>query len=148
MVMDPGSGPGAGGAAPGAGGYEFLSTENAIIATSGARARAFGALNIIAGVVMILGGLAIAATLGATRAEMRVVGYGVAVAALVPLIAGPFYLRAGKAFSEVVRTEGNDIALMLTALTHLRNAVRVEGIATILAFVGGLVAGGIMAGSR
>jgi len=146
--MAPGMLPG-GGFAPamGAGGnYEFTEPENIIIRGAGGRSRTWGVMSIIIGAIeVVLGGIVTAYGFTVSNATVKgtLIGLGlfVVIAALVPVITGKFYMDAGGALTDVANTQGDDIPLMLNAVSKLKIAVQIEALFTIGAFVLGLIVG-------
>ncbi|MBL8717197.1 MAG: hypothetical protein JNL79_14520 [Myxococcales bacterium] len=121
------------------GGYEFNQTEDAVIGRLGGRARVYGVMSIVIGLLMMAAGVVVIVVLPGPLGLP--VGAAVAVAALQPIVSGGFYAAAGSAFKQVVDTQGNDIPHVLGAVTKLTHAVRVEAIVAILATIAGLVIG-------
>lgn len=120
-------------------GYEFSQAEDAVIRRLGGRARLYGVMSIVIGLLMMAAGLVVIVVVPGSLGVP--VGAVVAVAALQPIVSGGFYAAAGGAFGKVVDTQGNDIPHMMGAITKLTHAVRVEAIVALVATIAGLVIG-------
>lgn len=127
------------GPAPVAGGnYEFTQYDNETIARVGGRAKTYGVVSTVIGVVLfVLAFTAIAAV--PSKRDGALIALGLGAIAVQPVISGHFYSQAGRAFMAVATTQGNDIAHMMEALGKLRSAVRVEAVVAIVALVVGFV---------
>ncbi len=129
--------------------YEFSEYENTIIARTAKFSRAWGIIAVILGVLltimMLLGAVGSVAMSGemddAAAAIllpiMAVVMLG--PIAFVNLITGWYYLSSGRAFQEVVETEGNDVEHLMAALNKVAGAFKIEVIILIIAFLSGIV---------
>ena len=147
--------PHAGYGATAGGTYEFTDGENLTITDVARWARLWGiislvsgALTLVAGIVVIaMGGVIAAATArsGAqglsTSALIAALGVALVPAAIVSIVGGVFYLRAGTALRSVVDTQGNDIELLTNAVSSLTLAFKIEAITMAAGFVIGLVFG-------
>ena len=136
---------GAGAAASG-GTYEFNSVENETIQKLARRCGIWGWFQLITGAMMALGVIGMAVVWGEVAREIGVdfgpgpiVGAGL-VFVTYTLVMGFLYVGAGKNLSAVVRTEGNDIELMLGAIKRLGRAFWIEFAFAIAAFVGAMLA--------
>ncbi len=126
-------------------GYEFTQTENAVIGRLGGRARLYGVMSIVIGLLMLAAGVIVIVVLPGPFGLP--VGATIAVAALQPIVSGGFYAAAGSAFKQVVDTQGNDIPHMLGAIGKLTHAVRIEAVVAILATIAGLAIGFTLGGN-
>lgn len=134
-------------AAPQPGGtYEFTQPQNMTIGRLASRSKTWGIISIIIGVIMLALGIIVIVAIDHDLA--RAGGAVIAAAALQPAVSGAFYLSAGGAFSNVVNTQGNDIAHMMSAMGKLTNAMRVEAIVAIIAMVAGTVLGIVLSGGN
>ena len=118
--------------------YEFSATENQTIDKTGGRAILYGYISIVVGIVGILASIGVGVAFGGGAILF---GVGLAGACLPTLAAGFWYVQAGQALKGVVATNGDDISLMMVALSRVASAFRLEGIATIVALVLGIVLG-------
>lgn len=128
------------GAAASPGGYEFNQWENATIAKVGSRARTWGIMSIVFGVLLI-GGAALLFAYGQKEAKLVPIGGAVLAIGIQPIVSGAFYIAAGSTLSSVVYSQGNDIPLMLQALRKLTHAVRIEAIAAVVTVLVGVYFG-------
>lgn len=92
-------------------GYEFKPAEDEVIGGLARWVGIFAWFSLIAGTLMAIGGL-----LTAPAGFLNVVG------GAVYLFIGMWLRGAGKSLQNVVTTEGDDIAHLMTALGHLRSA--------------------------
>lgn len=113
--------------------YEFAPHEDSIIGAMATRAKLWGYLSLIAGGVMTMAGLGVMVAWRGDEKALTAGGAMLAIA-LAPCISGYSYVAAGRAMRRVVTSSGNDIAHIMSAIASLRSAVRVEVIASILAF--------------
>jgi hypothetical protein len=119
------------------GSYEFNAAENAVIGRAGSRIATWGIIQAVCGSLGIAGGL-----LGLLQGVFALAqGNGGPMVSAVVLLAesGIFLfislliLRAGGALKRVVHTQGNDVPLLMDALTRLGKAFFTQ---TILFLVG------------
>ena len=129
--------------------YEFDEIENATIRKTATRARIWGIVSIVIGVLSV-GGIA-AAYWAASRMQSEIVSglpnaviLALTPIALVYLVIGWFYLGCARAMKAVVETEGDDVELMMNGLAKMTAAFKVEAITTIVAIAVGVI-GGIVA---
>jgi hypothetical protein len=120
------------------GGYEFTAEENKKIEQVAFRANLYGVVSTVTGALLLLFGGALALT------KSPLAGLGLVALSLVPLLSGRWYRQAATALGDVVKTQGNDIALMMTALHKVTEAIRLEVMVTVFAFVVGIAIGGAM----
>jgi hypothetical protein len=120
-------------------GYEFSGSENAVIEACGSRTYTWGVLQTIGGGLVAL--LALGATvmgIGATFAGhpegLIMAAVSIAEAAVI-LFLGVTWIKAGQSLKLVVTTQGNDIPLLMDALTRLGKAFQVLTILTIVGVV-------------
>src|SRR5262245_34790185 len=113
------------GAALSEGEYEFSEMENAVIKKAGERTRTWGIIPIATGVLALLAAVIVVGVglprfpggLGALvgPAILAVVlPYGV-----VYLVMGKLYVDSGNALIDVVRTEGNDVELLMRGVDKM-----------------------------
>lgn len=116
-------------------GYEFNAAEDAVVARTGRRILTWGFLLTIAA----FGGVVVSL---ATLAESLVVGVSLLIAPVLFVLAGLGFVSAGWRLGAVVRTEGNDLDHLMSALEKLGtsffvlNAMSVAaGLLLLLAFL-------------
>lgn len=125
-----------GGAPQGAG--VFGPMERGRIETLGSRAKLFGVLNWIVGVLTLaIGGLVAAFVPGSERA----LGVMVMVAAFVPVLSGKYYVDAGRLLQSVVTAPGDGVPEVMQGLSLIRNALRMEVAMIVLGVVVAMVLG-------
>lgn len=126
-----------------AGLYEFGPYENAIIEKLAGRIRWWGGLSLAFGSLILLGVLITGISAGAAVMSMQgavgllVIGGTIAICVPIVLrffVTGRLYLRSGTAFREVVQTQGNDVAHVLSALEKMGRAFRIEFWITIVGY--------------
>ncbi len=117
-------------------GYEFSAWENATIAKVGSRAKTWGIMSILFGILLVTGA-GLLFSYGAKEPKLVPIGGAVLAIGIQPVVSGAFYFAAGSALASVVTTQGNDIPLMMRALRKLTHAVRVEAIAAIVTILVG-----------
>jgi hypothetical protein len=97
---------------PAASGYEFDEYENIVIKELADNASFFGTIGIVFGILGTLGAVVlIARNANGLMGVVSVVGL---------LVQGIFARKAATRFHTVVNTQGNDIPLMMEALTQLQ----------------------------
>ena len=77
-----------------------------------------------------------------TNGTINGIPVGAVAASLAPLAfvylsCGWFYVTSGRSLFDVVRTQGNDIALLMRAIEDLKKAFMIEAVASVLAIVVG-----------
>jgi hypothetical protein len=113
-VYGPPGGPSAFGAPrPMQGEYEFNETENQTIAAAARWARALGIVLVVNGALMIL--------------NCNIIG------AALNIWVGAYFISGGGSLDSVVKTQGNDVANMMQALTKLATAFKIRVIITLVA---------------
>ena len=112
--------------------YEFTARENVVIRKTGKRSRWWGALSVIWGLIMLATGALAVVWLEAGPGAVAVGGI-YAISAIIPLLIGLNFLRAGRSFLGVSETEGHDIPHLMRALENLGSAL---GIQVAMAVVG------------
>lgn len=148
MPMGPPMGGGAGGRGGGSG-YEFNASENQTIEKVGKICRLWGIIGLILGVVgllAVIGVLIFLVTTAVSSGSSALVGPTALLGTLVPvvlvqLVIPFFYLNAGKSFTQVVTTTGNDMPHLMSASEKLGKAFLIEAIVALVAAVIGLVFG-------
>jgi hypothetical protein len=121
--------------------YEFNSFENDVLRRVGARARTWGVMSVVIGVLLMLLALIALASLPAKVGQP--VGIAAGLLALPPILSGTLYASAGAAMRSVVESEGNDVVLVMNAVKSLTRAMRVETWAAMVAFGIGCVLGAV-----
>ena len=122
--------------------YEFEEFENATLERTGKRARTWGIICILIGILAV-GGMALARTvldeMGIKLPPNLETGiYAVLIPiVLVELVSGWLYIAAGSALLDVVQTSGNDIELLMTGLHKMSNAFAIEVVMKIVGFIAG-----------
>jgi hypothetical protein len=116
-------------------GYEFSESQNELIRDLSGKMNVYsiimlvvGALALIVGVIQIAKGGILSAIQGLTTG---VIGF--------------LTLQAANSFKRIVETEGNDIENLMGALGELRKLYTLQIVLIILGFVGGFIAGFIIA---
>lgn len=110
--------------------YEFDDKQNLVIGATANRARIFGILCSITGVVQLLAAvLGLAGVLDPGMAVFMIPG------GIFNLVLGMFFARVGTSLSQVVMTQGEDITLMLGALQNLGKAFLIQIVASIIVLV-------------
>jgi hypothetical protein len=133
-----------GGQAPtGFGQYEFNQAENQVIGKAGGRIFTWGMIQTIMCALGLLLGLftlvmGVVALAGGTAAPL-INGFILLLETGLGLYLGILYLKAGSALKGVVNTQGNDIPLLMGALSRLGTTFFVQTIIFILAIVLGLL---------
>ena len=135
-------------ALPEGGVYEFDMVQNIKIAKCASRARTWGVISVILGILILLGLVALVALVPSTEAGgmKGVVLWGsMAPLVFVYLGAGVMYFSAGGALRQVVDTQGNDIGLLLSGLNKMSIAFMIEAVLTVLLVIAGI--GALVLGS-
>jgi ABC-type Na+ efflux pump permease subunit len=131
--------------------YEFSVVENGTIDKVGSRARIWGIISLVVGVLVVVALVvvfAMAGQLGGLAGKARLLLLAFAPVGLVYLVMGWLYITAGQAMRDVVATQGKDVEHLMQGLDKLGSAFRLEVILTIVAVVAGFVLGMAMAGSN
>jgi hypothetical protein len=124
--------------------YEFSHAENVVIDRLAGRLRWWGGLSLAFGVFALLGvvggGLAMGAMLAQMEAAAGLAVFGGALVIAVPIVViyvvtGMLYMGSGKAFRDVVNTQGNDIEYVMTAIGKMGKALRIEFWVSIIAYL-------------
>lgn len=111
--------------------YEFTERENVVIRRTGKRSRWWGALSVLWGFVMLATGAMAVVWLEQGPGAVAV-GAIYAVSAIIPLLIGLNFLRAGRSFIGVVETEGHDIPHLMRALESLGSALQIQVVMAVL----------------
>lgn len=114
----------------GYGNYEFNDMENATIAKAAGRARMWGIISIVIGVLYVISGF-----------------FAVAQPALLPnlasgakdIVVGIVFLGVAGSLTQVVQTQGNDVQHMMQALDKLSTSLMVQIVVTIVGVVLGAI---------
>lgn len=109
--------------------YEFQAAENAVIRKTGKRTKLWGMMTLGAGALVATIGVLAALTGGSFGLAAGIV---YVLLALIPIVIGSNFVRAGKALISVVTTEGNDIDHLMTAMDGLGRAFIVQAAAAAL----------------
>jgi len=140
-----------GGQALSTGSYEFGPAEDAIITKAGRRARIWGIISVVGGVLTLGAGIVLVALASSLPAPLNAAGPGIGVGllplALANLVGAFFYFQSGQSLESVATTQGNDIEHMMQGLNKLSKAFMIEAILTIIAIVVGFGLGVAVAGS-
>lgn len=140
-----------GGQALSTGTYEFGPADDAIIRKAGSRARIWGIISLVGGVLTLGGGVVLIALAAGLPAPFNTIGPGIGAGllplAIANLVGAFFYFQSGQSLEAVVNTQGNDIEHMMQGLNKLAKAFMIEAILTIIAIVAGLGLGVAIAGS-
>ena len=122
--------------------YEFTEREDVVIRRTGKRSRLWGFMAIIWGFVMLATGAMAVVWLEAGPGAVAV-GAIYAISAIIPLLIGLNFLRAGRSFIGVAETTGHDIPHLMRALENLGSALQIQIIMAVLGIL--LFALGIVA---
>jgi hypothetical protein len=114
-------------AASGAASYEFSAGEGRVIRKTAAYARGWGILSMVIASVQI--------TMGIVALREMAPGVVQLPAGIVQVVVGIAFIQAASSLREVVRTEGNDIAHMMSAVRALGVAFLVQIIAVAAGFL-------------
>lgn len=120
-----------------AGGYEFGELENTTIYSCGRRARTWGIVAMVGGILCLIGLLFAMVMLVGTTAKVRVLAIGLPTVIVLLAIARR-YMDAGDALIRVPTSQDNDVEHLLTALNDLAVVFKVEVIITLIGFVAGI----------
>jgi len=128
--------------------YEFGAAESRVIARTAKLARLWGVLALIVGVLLLAALAAVVPFAGAIAAELETdawtvigVAAGLAPLVLVDLAIGGLYVAAGGSLKAVAETAGSDVPHLMSGVSRLTNAFRIETIVTGIALVAGIILG-------
>jgi hypothetical protein len=110
--------------------YEFGHAENLVIGSTANRARIFGILCAISGVLELLA--AIANLTGLVEGNIAAF---LAPTGVFNIVLGVLLTRMSTSMSKVVTTTGSDVTLMMDALENLGKAFLIQIVATVLLMV-------------
>lgn len=130
-------------ALPAGGAYEFDMMQNQKIDKCASRARTWGLISVILGTLVVFGLIAFVTMVPTSTGggpDAVVVWGTMAPMVLVYLGAGAMYFSAGGALRQVVRTQGNDIALLLSGLNKMSIAFAIEAVLTVVLVLVGVAA--------
>lgn len=113
--------------------YEFNNTQNQLIRQLAQKMRFVGYILIALGVLVIIAGIV----------NFRLGGFATIIQGIVQLIIGIWTVKAATSFQLIVKTQGNDIENLMTALGELRKLYALQYWIFIIALV--LVVVGIVA---
>lgn len=111
--------------------YEFTERENVVIRRTGKRSRLWGGLSVLWGFVMLATG-ALAVVWLEQGPGAVAVGAIYAISAIIPLLIGVNFLRAGRSFLGASETEGHDIPHLMRALESLGSALQIQVVMAVL----------------
>ena len=111
--------------------YEFTQREDVVIRRTGKRSRWWGALSVVWGFVMLATGAMAVVWLEQGPGAVAV-GAIYAISAIIPLLIGLNFLRAGRSFIGVAETTGHDIPHLMRALESLGSALQIQIIMAVL----------------
>lgn len=118
------------GASPPTGeGYEFTTSENDVIRSTGSRVKTWGVFSLIAGALPALGGVALFFRQAYVGGVIPGIIFG--LLALIPIFIGLKFVRAGQALGAVVGTEGSDIEHLMSAIQNLGEAFLIQIVAAV-----------------
>ncbi|AKU96875.1 hypothetical protein AKJ09_03539 [Labilithrix luteola] len=112
--------------AEGFGHYEFNTLENSIIDKTARRAKLWGTISLVVGVLQVM------SSCGALANPSFAAQFPSGVIAIV---VGIVFMGVGTSLKNVVQTQGNDIPYMMQALEKLGNALLVQIVCTIVGVV-------------
>ena len=115
-------------------GYEFTQQENSVIGTTANRAKWWGWISLVLGVILTL--VAFASFTQGVEAGLDALLQGVP-----SVIVGAIFIKTARSLQLVVDTEGDDIIHMMTAVKSLGSAFLVQLIVVALAFAIGMIIG-------
>src|SRR5687768_11843324 len=114
--------------------YEFTAEDNGIIRRTGTRARIWGVIIIVSGLLP-----------SALAVIMMLEGVSAAISGLyllltlLPIYLGWSFMRAGSELRQVVNTSGSDVPHLLAALDNLSKAFAIQiGVAAVFAVIVGV----------
>jgi hypothetical protein len=111
---------------PSYGTYEFNDTENSVIDKAASRAKLWGIISIVVGVLQCF------ASCGALAKPDMATYFPTGI---IAIIVGVTFLGVGNSLKAVVQTQGNDIAHMMQALQKMSSAFTVQIVCAILGFL-------------
>lgn len=100
--------------------YEFTEAQNAVIDRLASRMLWAGVVQIVFGAMQLVGNCTISTANGLKFTSTSSPFY------IAIIVIGSLLVASSKAFRRIVRTQGNDIAHLMTALNHLSKAVFAE----------------------
>lgn len=115
----------------GYGNYEFNDRENAVIAKAAGRAKLWGIISIVVGVLYTLSGFFFFLSPGLLTNF---------ASGIKDIIVGIVFIGVAGSLTSVVQTQGNDVQHMMQALDKLATSLMVQIIVTIV----GVILGGIL----
>ena len=113
--------------------YEFNNTQNQLIRQLAQKMRFVGYILLTLGVLVIVAGIV----------NFRLGGFATIIQGIIQLIIGLWTAKAATSFQLIVKTQGNDIENLMTALGELRKLYALQYWIFIIALV--LVVVGIVA---
>jgi len=108
------------------GNYEFNEMENSIIDKTASRAKLWGIISIVFGVLNFMSSCG-----GFAKADM----FLNLPTGIVGIVVGIAFLGVGNSLKMVVQTQGNDLMHMMQALQKMGSAFMVQIVVTIIGFV-------------
>jgi len=113
--------------------YEFNNTQNQLIRQLAQKMRFVGYILLALGVLVIVAGIV----------NFRLGGFATIIQGIIQLIIGIWTAKAATSFQLIVKTQGNDIENLMTALSELRKLYALQYWIFIIALI--LVVVGIVA---
>lgn len=113
--------------------YEFNNTQNQLIRQLAQKMRFVGYILLALGVLVIVAGIV----------NFRLGGFATIIQGIIQLIIGIWTAKAATSFQLIVKTQGNDIENLMTALGELRKLYALQYWIFIIALI--LVVVGIVA---
>lgn len=110
----------------GYGHYEFNALENSIIDKTARRAKLWGTISLVFGILQVLSSCA--AVVNPGLASQFPTG-------VIAIVVGIVFMGVGTSLKNVVQTQGNDVGHMMRALEKLGNAFMIQIVCTIVGVV-------------
>ena len=105
--------------------YEFNNTQNQLIRQLAQKMRFVGYILLALGVLVIVAGIV----------NFRLGGFATIIQGIIQLIIGIWTAKAATSFQLIVKTQGNDIENLMTALAELRKLYALQYWIFIIALV-------------
>lgn len=106
--------------------YEFNALENSIIDKTARRAKLWGTISLVVGVLQVLSSCAAVANPGLASQFPS---------GVIAIVVGIAFMGVGTSLKNVVQTQGNDVGHMMHAMEKLGNAFMVQIVCTIVGIV-------------
>jgi hypothetical protein len=114
--------------------YEFTPDQNRTLETLAKRMRLAGVMQLVFGIVSVLGTCHVSATAGNMEARTSAPLFAFAL-----IFAGAFTMSAGRSFQRIVQTEGRDVSNLMDALRAYSRAMKAHIVAFTIAAVIALI---------